>query len=342
MAPKPKKGGHVDPAAAAAASAAGGAASAPQQAAVFVSPCFYKPAPPAPAVNVFSLWAGQVPREFPSEKNVPFFGGGGAARSFDVSASEDDVGTTRVTLVIPDHRSEREQRLHIPQAIVSRDSSTDDVAIQRLDELALDTIALDDFYRLIIETPFTKRETMLKKEQQRRRGDKEMFLDGVPVDVPSQYKTMLDRVYARLDQLGSKDQGLDLPSVSVQPQGRRTIWINFKDICVKLHRTHDEVRSFICNELTTTSKFDGEFRLHIDITRLTQDKLQKLLKEYVMSQVYCTSCHGFHTQLVRDTALRLDQILCNKCGSKRSIDSTSGGFQAIVNRRGRLRARALA
>lgn len=366
----PKKGGkHSDPAAGGAAAASAASAFADATFDSYVSPCFWKPAPPASTVNVFAQWQGQVPKDFPHDRDTVFFGGGGASRSFDAavagtavetadaggSSSEQGAAAAAAAAVaaaqevvvqkidIPDHRSDREKRLAVPASIVSRDSGSEDVAVNKLDFATLDTIPLDTFYKLLTETPFLKRETMLKKEQQRRRGDAEIFLDGQLVDVPSQYKTMLDRVFARLDQLGSKDQQLELPMVGVESRGRRTVWLNFTDICTTLGRTADEVKSFICNELTTTAKY-VDTALHVDISRaLTKEKLQKLVSDYAMSHVYCQSCHGFQTDLVRDTALRLDQVVCRVCGAKRSVEGTTGGFVAIANRRARLQSkRALA
>lgn len=316
----------------------------------FVSPCHWQPALPAPATSVFSTWGGQVPSNFLANAEVTFFGGGGATRSFESSVageSEDIVSSptmaiNRLSITLPDLRSEREVRLNIPLALVSRDTSNDDVVIHRLDAVPLDAIKVEDFYSLLTETSFVKRESMIKKEQQRARGDMESFLDGEPVDVPSQYKTMLDRIVAHLDHTGAEEKALELPAVRVEGAGRRTVWVNFQEICKTLSRTAEEVRAFVCNELTTTSKYDGENRLHIDVSRLTVAKLQKLVTDYALSHVYCTSCHSFDTKLVRDAALRLDLVVCNKCESKRSVENQSGGFTAIVNRKGRLRAKALA
>lgn len=314
----------------------------------FVSPCYWH-APASSTTtsgnkNIFSGWQGQVPKDFPTDSDSTFFGGGGATRSFDTSAIDSEennnlISSSAIHIELPDHRTEREQRLDIPASIISRSTTTEDVAISRLDNVPLDSIPLDEFYSKLTETSFLKRESMLKKDQQRGRGDVETFLDGEAVDVPSQYKVMLDRIYNHLENLGSKDKGLELPAVRVQGAGRRTMWENFQEICSKLNRSSEDIRAYICNELTTTSRYDGENRLHIEMTRLTTAKLQRLVYDYAMSHVYCDSCRGFDTKLVRDTALRLDKIVCNKCESERAVEGTSGGFQAIVNRRGRIRAR---
>lgn len=316
----------------------------------FVSPSYWHAAVPAGTTgNVFSAWEGQIPQNFPTgEVDDGFLGGGGASRSFDINVDKaddetpSDAARNRFILSIPDLRTEREERLNILPALISRDLAGDDVAIHRLDGLALDSIPIDEFFTLLTETSFVKRESMLKKDQQRARGDAEIFLDGESVDVPSQYKQMLDRIVAHLEGEGSKKSGLELPAIKTEAAGRRTIWVNFQEICQTLHRNPEEVRSFVCNELTTQSKYDGENRLHVDAPRLTPPKLQKLVIDFAMSHVYCTSCRGFDTKLVRDTALRLDLIVCNRCGCKRSVEGQSGGFVAIANRRGRLRARALA
>lgn len=314
----------------------------------FVSPCYWHAAvaPAAAAANVFAAWEGQIPQSFPTgDVDDGFLGGGGASRTFDINvdqAEDEATHAARFILDMHDLRTERESRLNIPPSIISRDLAGDDVAIHRLDGIPLDSIPLAEFYTLLTETSFVKRESMLKKDQQRARGDAEIFLDGEPVDVPSQYKQMLDRIVAHLEGEGSKKSGLELPAIKTEPAGRRTIWVNFQEICTTLNRNPEEVRSFVCNELTTQSKYDGENRLHVDAPRLTPPKLQKLVIDFAMSHVYCTSCRGFDTKLVRDTALRLDLIVCNRCGCKRSVEGQSGGFVAIANRRGRLRAKALA
>ena len=117
------------------------------------------------------------------------------------------------------------------------------------------------------------------------------------------------------------------PPVVYREGSKKTIWVNFPDICKIMHRQPEHVYAFLFAEVGTTGAVDGSGRLVIK-SRFQPKHIENVLRKYIAQYVKCQTCRTPETTLVRDN--RLMFMECHKCGSKRSVAAIKTGFQATT------------
>ncbi len=103
-----------------------------------------------------------------------------------------------------------------------------------------------------------------------------------------------------------------MPSARVTRDGKRSIVVNFGDICSALNRDPDLVARYLARELGTAgSRNEGRLSLNGAFSAADVDAI---VKKYVESYVMCKECHLPDTRLQKEG--RRTYILCEACGAK--------------------------
>lgn len=145
------------------------------------------------------------------------------------------------------------------------------------------------------------------------------------------YADLLDRV---VDLLHSNNPDLvEKKRTRIKPPqlqmvgSRKTLWVNFQEICSMMQRDPLHVYSFLMAELGTEGSIDGNERLIIR-GRYLPKYIESLLRKYVLEYVTCEMCRSPNTDLIKDQGSRLYFCNCRECGSKRSVATVRTGYHA--------------
>lgn len=160
-------------------------------------------------------------------------------------------------------------------------------------------------------------------------------LDENDADRPFTYNEMLNRIYADMK---TDDPAHDaktrtytmIPPNVARDGTKKTNFANIMTICKKMHRPHEHLTSFLLAELATTGSLDGNQSLIIK-GRFQQSQIESVLKKYILEYVVCKTCKAPETDLNKEN--RLTFLVCQRCGSKRSVNPIKAGFSAQVGKR---------
>ena len=122
------------------------------------------------------------------------------------------------------------------------------------------------------------------------------------------YDELLDRVVDLLqannpDLIEKKRTRIKPPQLQLL-SSKKTLWVNFQEICSMLQRDPQHVYQFFMAELGTEGSLDGNQRLIIR-GRYLAKYIESLLRKYVAEYVTCEMCRSPSTDLVRDQRSRL-------------------------------------
>ena len=160
------------------------------------------------------------------------------------------------------------------------------------------------------------------------------------------YEDMLDRVmgilHAQNPDLIEKKRRTMKPPQLTRVGTKKTLWVNFQEICTMMQRPPQHVFQFFMAELGTEGSIDGNQRLVIR-GKYVPKYIESLLRKYIVSYVTCEMCRSPNTELTRDPATRLNFCKCHDCGSSRSVANISSGYHATsrADRRAAKNAKAL-
>eukprot|EP00581_Thalassiosira_minuscula_P014182 CAMPEP_0183722556 /NCGR_PEP_ID=MMETSP0737-20130205/14474_1 /TAXON_ID=385413 /ORGANISM="Thalassiosira miniscula, Strain CCMP1093" /LENGTH=238 /DNA_ID=CAMNT_0025952743 /DNA_START=108 /DNA_END=824 /DNA_ORIENTATION=+ len=145
------------------------------------------------------------------------------------------------------------------------------------------------------------------------------------------YEDMLDRVmgilHAQNPDLIEKKRRTMKPPQLTRVGTKKTLWVNFQEICTMMQRSPQHVFQFFMAELGTEGSIDGNQRLVIR-GKYVPKYIESLLRKYIVSYVTCEMCRSPNTELTRDPATRLNFCKCHDCGSSRSVAPISSGYHA--------------
>lgn len=172
------------------------------------------------------------------------------------------------------------------------------------------------------------------EEQQRRLMEQDQAQEiNDPDDAKASYTydELLDRAVGLL-QANNPDL-VDRKRTRIKPPqlqmvgSRKTLWVNFQEICSMMKRDPQHVYSFLMAELGTEGSIDGNERLIIR-GRYLPKYIESLLRKYVVEYVTCEMCRSPNTDLIKDQGSRLYFCNCRDCGSKRSVATVRTGYHA--------------
>ncbi|KAL4304500.1 hypothetical protein GQ457_10G010530 [Hibiscus cannabinus] len=91
---------------------------------------------------------------------------------------------------------------------------------------------------------------------------------------------------------------------------KKTVFVNFMDLCKTMHRQPDHVMAFLLAELGTSGSLDGQQRLVVK-GRFAPKIFEGILRRYINEYVICLGCKSPDTILSKEN--RLFFLICEKC-----------------------------
>ncbi|CAK9870724.1 unnamed protein product [Sphagnum jensenii] len=150
-----------------------------------------------------------------------------------------------------------------------------------------------------------------------------------------QYEELLGRVFNILREnnpelAGEKRRTIMRPPQVLREGTKKTVFVNFMDLCKTMHRQPEHVMAFLLAELGTSGSLDGQQRLVVK-GRFAPKVFEGILRHYVNEYVMCNGCKSPDTILSKEN--RLFFLRCEQCGCSRSVAPIKAGFVARVGRR---------
>ncbi|GMH52389.1 hypothetical protein TL16_g10721, partial [Triparma laevis f. inornata] len=188
-----------------------------------------------------------------------------------------------------------------------------------------------------------KKKKKKKKEKKTEEGgdDGESVLSAVPVEefdeedrrANYEYEDLLHRVVKILHdknpELIEKKRHSMKPPQLMRVGTKKTLWVNFQEICSMMKRPAEHVFQFFMAELGTEGSIDGNHRLVIR-GKYVPKYIESLLRKYITEYVTCKMCRSANTELTKDTVSRLFFCSCTGCGSSRSVAPIRSGYHAAT------------
>ena len=145
------------------------------------------------------------------------------------------------------------------------------------------------------------------------------------------YDELLDRVAKIIQEknpeLGEKRRHTMKPPQLMRIGTKKTLWVNYAEICKAMNRSPEHVFQYFMAELGTDGSIDGTQRLIIK-GKYMPKYIESLLRKYIVEYVTCQMCRSPQTSLTRDPVSRLYFLHCQNCGSSRSVTPIRAGFHA--------------
>ncbi|KAJ0088219.1 hypothetical protein Patl1_31569 [Pistacia atlantica] len=111
---------------------------------------------------------------------------------------------------------------------------------------------------------------------------------------------------------------------------KKTVFVNFMDLCKTMHRQAEDVMTFLLAEMGTSGSLDGQQRLVVK-GRFPPKNFEGILHRYINEYVICNDCRSPDTILTKENHCFF--LGCEQCGSVRSVAPIKTGFVARVGRR---------
>ncbi|OVA17312.1 Translation initiation factor IF2/IF5 [Macleaya cordata] len=150
-----------------------------------------------------------------------------------------------------------------------------------------------------------------------------------------EYEELLGRVFNILREnnpelAGDRRRTVMRPPQVLREGTKKTVFVNFMDLCKTMHRQPEHVMTFLLAEMGTSGSLDGQQRLVVK-GRFAPKNFEGILRRYVNEYVICNGCKSPDTILSKEN--RLFFLRCEQCGSGRSVAPIKAGFVARVGRR---------
>lgn len=182
-----------------------------------------------------------------------------------------------------------------------------------------------------------------KKSSKKKKEKKEKSDDGSSKGFNTEWMTEIDTPVFSYDELLNRAMNLIFENnpeffkrdiIKIKPPElmrmgtKKTVWVNFQDICNTMRRNSDHVFQFMMAELGTEGSIDGNARLVIR-GKLVPKSIESLLRKYIIEYVSCHMCKSFDkTNLTKDSVSRLHFLNCENCGCSRSVAPIRSGYHA--------------
>ncbi|KAJ4775832.1 Eukaryotic translation initiation factor 2 subunit beta [Rhynchospora pubera] len=149
------------------------------------------------------------------------------------------------------------------------------------------------------------------------------------------YEELLGRVFNILrennpDLAGDRRRTVMRPPQVLREGTKKTVFVNFMDLCKTMHRQPEHVMTFLLAEMGTSGSLDGQQRLVVK-GRFAPKNFEGILRRYITEYVICNGCKSPDTILSKEN--RLFFLRCEQCGSSRTVVPIKAGFVARIGRR---------
>mmetsp|Transcript_1812 Transcript_1812/g.2520 ORF Transcript_1812/g.2520 Transcript_1812/m.2520 type:complete len:228 (-) Transcript_1812:121-804(-) len=173
-------------------------------------------------------------------------------------------------------------------------------------------------------------ETDAKKEDDKEPAEISIFVLDPPSYTYSQLLSrVVDFVHENNPELTDKKRFTMKPPQLMRVGTKKTLWVNYQEICTMMRRNADHVFQFMMAELGTEGSIDGNKRLVIR-GKFVPKYIESLLRKYILEYVACQMCRSFNTTLTKDSVSRLFFVQCQDCGSSRSVAQIRSGYHATT------------
>ncbi len=129
------------------------------------------------------------------------------------------------------------------------------------------------------------------------------------------YDELLERAYTMLPEKITTRERFEIPKVSVQKEGSRTIVKNFGNIAKAINRSEDHLYKYLVRALGTAGVVESG-RLILQ-GKFSEKEVQREIDDYVKTYVLCRECGAPDTEFVREE--RVLFVKCLACGAKHSV-----------------------
>eukprot|EP01105_Mastigella_eilhardi_P006573 TRINITY_DN18102_c0_g1_i1.p1 TRINITY_DN18102_c0_g1~~TRINITY_DN18102_c0_g1_i1.p1 ORF type:complete len:292 (+),score=107.62 TRINITY_DN18102_c0_g1_i1:26-877(+) len=149
------------------------------------------------------------------------------------------------------------------------------------------------------------------------------------------YDELCTRIFEMLQcnnpEYGTRHKRFAMKPPQVCREGtKKSVWINFAEMCNIMHRKTEHVMAYVFAELGTHGSLDGSQRLVIR-GRYQPKQIETITRNYIEEYVFCKTCHQADTTLKKEN--RVTFVCCNQCGSSRSVAQIKKGFEAQIGKR---------
>ena len=131
------------------------------------------------------------------------------------------------------------------------------------------------------------------------------------------YEELLDRAMEKVPKKTDTGERFAIPKSQVQPDGAKTIIVNFSEIAAGLRRDEAHLLKFLLKELATSG--DVKNKRATVIGRFNNAAVDKKMELYVAQYVICKECGRPDTHIVKED--RMSFLKCDACGGKNYVKS---------------------
>uniref|UniRef100_A0A166JGE4 Eukaryotic translation initiation factor 2 subunit beta n=1 Tax=Daucus carota subsp. sativus TaxID=79200 RepID=A0A166JGE4_DAUCS len=129
-----------------------------------------------------------------------------------------------------------------------------------------------------------------------------------------EYEELLGRVFNILREhnpelAGDRRRTVMRPPQVLREGTKKTVFVNFMDLCRTMHRQPEHVMTFLLAELGTSGSLDGQQRLVVK-GRFAPKNFEGILRRYINEYVICNGCKSPDTILSKEN--RLFFLRCEK------------------------------
>ena len=130
------------------------------------------------------------------------------------------------------------------------------------------------------------------------------------------YEKLLDDAYNNIKKVETSKGRFEIPKIEGHFSGKKTILTNFSQVTSHLRRNPEHFQRYLLKELAVSGKKSGD-RLILN-KKISRDKINKKIKDYVEDFVLCKECKKPDTEIVKED--RLTFLHCLACGAKHPIN----------------------
>ena len=126
------------------------------------------------------------------------------------------------------------------------------------------------------------------------------------------YEQMLDRLMEKVPKRTDTGERFVMPKSQTQPDGLKTIIVNFSEVAQALGREEGHLLKFLLKELATSGEIKNK-RVTV-FGKFNNFSVDKKLELYVGQYVICKECGRPDTHIIKEG--RMHFLKCDACGGK--------------------------
>ncbi|KAI3883719.1 hypothetical protein MKW92_001231 [Papaver armeniacum] len=181
----------------------------------------------------------------------------------------------------------------------------------------------EEVHPLVTKRTFSDISVQVKEDEEGEGIVLQNPLEGTDRDY--EHEEVLGRVFHIL-----RENNPELAGDMYKPAPKKTVLVNFMDFCKTMCRQLEHVMTFLLAEMGTSGSLDGQQRLVVKGS-FSLMNFEGILQRYHNEYVICNGCKIPNTIISKEN--RLFFLVCEKCGSERSVAPIKAGFVACVGHR---------